>query len=63
MFNLLDHAETEFKAAGWLDDPDLMQAAMMNDVRELLRVFAEQGHSGTTATATKFRYHYVSRAG
>lgn len=56
MSNLNKHAIAEFKAAGWLDDTgayvDEMQEALCKHVLELLRVFADEGHSGSTAPYT-----------
>ena len=56
MNNLNKHAIAEFKAAGWLDDTgayvDEMQEALCKHVLELLRVFADEGHSGSTAPYT-----------
>ena len=52
MSNLLKHAEREFDIAGWNtpEEGDLsidpMNQAMMNDVKNLLKVFSKQGHSG-----------------
>jgi len=48
--SLVEHAKKEFEIKGWLglpeDDP---QAWVVEDVLELLEVFAKQGHSGTSA--------------
>jgi len=53
MSNLHAHALMEFKAAGWLDGTgayrDEMQAAICGHVLTLLKVFADEGHSGSTA--------------
>lgn len=53
MSNLNKHAIAEFRAAGWLDETgaykDDMQAAICEHVLDLLRVFSEEGHSGSTA--------------
>jgi hypothetical protein len=53
MSRLNDHAWLEFKAAGWLDEDgrfkDDMQEAICQHVLKLLEIFAEEGHSGTTA--------------
>lgn len=53
MSRLNDHAWLEFKAAGWLDEDgrfkDDMQEAICTHVLKLLEIFAEEGHSGTTA--------------
>jgi hypothetical protein len=53
MSNLHKHALLEFKAAGWTDDSgkfnDEMQEAICNHVLKLLEVFADGGHSGSTA--------------
>lgn len=47
------HAITEFRAAGWTDDngefKEEMQKAICDHVMKLLDVFADEGHSGTTA--------------
>jgi hypothetical protein len=56
MSNLLSHARAEFQAAKWMDAKgnyvDEMQAAICEHVLELLRVFSDEGHSGTTAPYT-----------
>ena len=56
MSNLLSHARAEFQAAKWMDDKgnyiDEMQAAICEHVLDLLRVFSDEGHSGTTAPYT-----------
>ena len=53
MSKLNEHAIMEFKAAGWLDDTgayiDEMQGAICEHVLELLTVFSNEGHSGSTA--------------
>lgn len=53
MSNLIKHAWTEFKAAGWLNSDDEftdeMQAMICDNVIELLKTFSYQGHSGTSA--------------
>ena len=56
MSNLENHAQMEFRAAGWTDESgkfnDEMQEAICKHVLELLRIFADEGHSGTTAPYT-----------
>lgn len=53
MSNLNSHAWNEFKAAGWLDEDgkfkDEMQEAICTHVLKLLEVFADEGHSGSSA--------------
>lgn len=53
MSNLHKHAQIEFRAAGWTDEngkfKDEMQQAICEHVLKLMDVFAEEGHSGTTA--------------
>lgn len=53
MSNLKSHALMEFRAAGWCDENgkfnDDMQEAICNHVLKLLEVFADEGHSGSTA--------------
>lgn len=47
---LKEHCLQEFKAAGWLDDPvDDMQQMVMDNILEIVEVFAKQGHSGSSA--------------
>ena len=50
--NLIKHAKTEFKAAGWIDvdgKMEEMQDLMCRQVLELLKLFSSHGHSGTSA--------------
>lgn len=53
MSNYVNHAMLEFRAAGWLDENnkfnDGMQEAICQHVLKLLAVFAEEGHSGSSA--------------
>ena len=53
MSNFHKHALIEFKAAGWLNDDgtfkDEMQGMICNHVMKLLDVFADEGHSGSSA--------------
>jgi hypothetical protein len=54
--NYKKHAEREFRAAGWMDENgkfhDEMQEMICADLVKLLDVFAEEGHSGSTAPYT-----------
>jgi hypothetical protein len=56
MSNYKTHAMNEFRAAGWVDLNgkylDEMQEMICNHVLALLDVFADEGHSGTTAPYT-----------
>lgn len=56
MSNLQKHAREEFRAAGWINEKgdyiDEMQSAICKNVLDLIKVFSEQGHSGTTAPYT-----------
>ena len=56
MSNLHKHALDEFRAAGWTDENgkfnDEMQEAICTHILKLLDVFADEGHSGTTAPYT-----------
>ena len=51
--NLINHAREEFRAAGWTDENgqfnDEMQEMICNHVIELLKVFSDEGHSGSSA--------------
>jgi hypothetical protein len=53
MSNIHNHALMEFRAAKWLDDDgkyyDEMQEAICKHVLKLLDVFADEGHSGSSA--------------
>lgn len=53
MSNLYRHALMEFRAAGWTDDggnyKDEMQEAICKHVLDLLLVFSNEGHSGSSA--------------
>lgn len=53
MSNYDSHAWREFRAAGWVDEnnkfKDEMQEAICTHVLKLLEVFAEEGHSGSSA--------------
>jgi hypothetical protein len=50
------HAALEFRAAEWVNDngefSDEMQAMICLDILELIEVFSNQGHSGSTAPYT-----------
>ena len=56
MNNYEKHALTEFRAADWMDEngryKDDMQGLICDHVLRLLTVFANEGHSGTTAPYT-----------
>jgi len=45
---LVEHAKREFELLGWPGDRE-MQAVVCRNLVELLEVFAEQGHSGSSA--------------
>lgn len=51
--SLVEHAKAEFRAAGWTDDNgkfnDEMQHFMCDQIIELLTIFSEHGHSGSSA--------------
>lgn len=53
MSNLHSHALAEFRAAGWTDEDgnykDEMQQAICEHILKLLDVFADEGHSGSSA--------------
>lgn len=53
MSNLENHAQMEFRAAGWVNDQgkfnDEMQEAICEHVMKLLKVFTDEGHSGSSA--------------
>ena len=51
--SLKQHALREFRAAGWTNEDgtfkDDMQEAICSDAMEIIDIFAEQGHSGSSA--------------
>lgn len=51
--SLESHALTEFRAAGWVDEngkyQDEMQELICTQLLELLKLFGDHGHSGTSA--------------
>jgi hypothetical protein len=51
MSNLIEHARTELAAAGFKPQPGkpIIEKMVVEDVLELLEVFAKQGHSGSSA--------------
>ena len=50
MSNLVEHAKKEFKVLGWDSLPeDNMQTWVVENLIELLEVFSNQGHSGSSA--------------
>lgn len=53
MSNYETHALNEFRAAGWIDETDNykddMQKMICEHVLRLLHVFADEGHSGSSA--------------
>jgi hypothetical protein len=54
MSNLIEHAWTEFRAAGWCNDArqfeDEMQEMICKHILALLEVFSDEGHSGSSAS-------------
>lgn len=50
MSNLTTFAEREVRAAGLLDKDSDYEGELGKDVLELVRVFADQGHSGMSAS-------------
>ncbi len=53
MSNYENHAWREFRAAGWVDENnkfiDEMQEAICKNVLKMLEIFADEGHSGSSA--------------
>ena len=53
MSNLVKHAMGEYNAAGWTNEDgtfkDEMQELMCDQVLDLLKLFSEHGHSGSSA--------------
>jgi hypothetical protein len=58
--SLIDHAEREFAAIGWSEEegPDKW---IREDVLQLIRVFAEQGHSGFSAPYAVSMFEKLAR--
>ena len=61
MSNLLDHAEYELRQAGMFDEDADYGGALGHAVLELIRVFAEQGHSGFSASITITLFEKLAR--
>lgn len=62
MSNLLRHAETELTAAGYLStDEEGPNKWMREKVLELVKVFAAQGHSGSSAPFAVSLFEKVAR--
>jgi hypothetical protein len=60
MSNLVKHAKDELKRAG-LFDKDSDYSGMMGDaVLELITVFSKQGHSGMSASMTRYIFNKLS---
>lgn len=53
MSEFVNHAKREFQYAGWVDENgnfiDEMQEAICNSVLKMLEIFADEGHSGSSA--------------
>ena len=53
MSKYINHALSEFRAAGWTDEngvfEDRMQKDICKSILDLLEVFAKEGHSGSSA--------------
>lgn len=65
MSNYEFHARNEFRAAGWTDEngkfKDEMQEMICNHVLKLLDVFADEGHSGSSAPYTLNMFDTLAR--
>lgn len=53
MSSLLNHAKEELRIAGLIDSKDEMQQALNNHILKIVEVFAEFGHSGSSASYAK----------
>jgi len=51
--SLVDHAEKELRLAGLFDLDSDYNGMLGNSVLELIKVFAAQGHSGSSAAMTR----------
>lgn len=61
MSNLQKHAETELRIAGLFDKDSDYGGMLGKAVMELIKVFAEQGHSGTSASMVSNLFNKLSR--
>lgn len=52
MSNLITHMEQEFRASGLLSGTDPLEEKLVASLRGLIREFAAQDHSGSTASMT-----------
>lgn len=61
---LIEHMEKEFQIAGWKDGPvDEMQELVMSNVRDLIIIFSEQGHSGMSANYVRNLFNTIANYG
>ena len=64
MGNLVEHAKKEFEILGWNDLPeDDMQTWVVENLLELLKIFSEQGHSGSSAPYVLNLFNILARFG
>ena len=49
MSNLVNHAKHELEIIGMMNSSDEMNAAMANHIVKMVEIFAEEGHSGSSA--------------
>ena len=63
--SLIEHAVKEFKSAGWLKEDgnysDEMQGMICDHILKLLRVFSDEGHSGSSAYYTLNLFDKLAR--
>lgn len=60
MSKVTDHAKYELELAGLFDDDSDYGGALGKSVMELVKVFAEQGHSGFSAHQTLLLFNEVA---
>jgi hypothetical protein len=59
--SLVNHAETELKAAGLFDKDSDYDGMLGDTVLELIKVFAKQGHSGYSASLCTELFYKLSK--
>lgn len=60
MSNLVNHARRELEAAGFFDEDSDYNGMLGDAVVELVKKFAEQGHSGMSASMTLYLFEKVA---
>jgi hypothetical protein len=61
MSNLVSHAETELRLAGFFDKDSMYGGMLGNAVLQMVKLFADEGHSGMSANLAVSAFERVAR--